>query len=219
MTCRMKNMGGEGPSETDVAPLVVRKGFRPEGVSLLMGFTGIGVFLLIAAILERTAGSGIGWSGVLIALGFSFLGFAAYCAWGARDREAVAVIDGDGITFPRIVDPVLRRWRWAEIDRIYAEDVDARGYRVRVVLCFIPVSGPRTRALLAGVPEPTRWQRRWERGVVPTVVPIDPLTVPAPRHVKRYIHSVAPELGLELIPPRHRPKGYPWRDIGGAGSA
>lgn len=40
------------------------------------------------------------------------------------------------------------------------------------------------------------------------------MTEPPPRRVKQCIYAVAPDLGLPLIPPRHRPKGYPWGENG-----
>ncbi|VDR37290.1 Uncharacterised protein [Tsukamurella paurometabola] len=198
-------LGHEVPSA-----LVVGFGFRGAGFIALAAYGSLAVLALIASFGLATEGESASAVALVGVLGVASAGFAVALVALLASRRVAAILSPGGITLPWVADPALREWDWSEIRMIQVMTRDARGvtYRSDFLLQLHPSA--RASALESVPDDLTGWQRRWVHPAGPASFSIGWMTAPAPRHVKRYIYGVAPELGLPLIPPRHRPKGYPW---------
>ncbi|AUN39645.1 hypothetical protein ASU32_06150 [Tsukamurella tyrosinosolvens] len=210
----MTDMGrtfGSGVLGHDVPPaFVVGFGFRGAGFIALAAYGGMAVLALVGSVGMQQAGESASAVAVVGALGVASAGYVVALAALLASRRVAAILSPRGIALPWVADPALREWDWSEIQRIEVMKRDARGvtYRSDFLLQLHPSA--RASALESVSDDLTGWQRRWVHPAGPASFSIGWMTAPAPRHVRRYIYAVAPELGLPLIPPRHRPKGYPW---------
>ncbi|WP_019200450.1 hypothetical protein [Tsukamurella sp. 1534] len=212
--------GGAGESPA-VAPMVVRLGFRPAGVALLLGWILSGIAMLavlVTVFKEGGGGSAVVIGALSLAIAAGMFGLVAFLLMSIDEGREDAVIEPDGVVFLRVPYPGLQSWGWSEITRITTSEESARGVRLALVFHFHVEDERRLCEMEHAVPAATRSDKFWFRSYSVATVRVTPFHTPSPRAVSRYIYSVAPELGLELIPPRHRPKGYPWRDISGDGT-
>lgn len=195
-------------------PLVVGFGIRGAGITALVAYGGFAVLGLWASA-DLVSKGEADWAVVLIAvLAVASAGYTVALAILLGSGRVAAILSPTGITLPWVGDPALREWAWAEIARIDVTTRDARGLTYRSDFQLRLVPSPRAVALDRAPILLTGWQRRWISPTGPAAFSIGWMTAPPPRRVKRYIYAVAPELGLPLIPPRHRPKKYPWGENG-----
>ncbi|MDP0400364.1 hypothetical protein [Tsukamurella strandjordii] len=216
-------MSGGEVSSGGPRPMVVRLGYRPAGIALVLLFGLIGVLMLSTAALVMSEGVDSVSALVLFAFaaiaGIAMSGLTVFILVGMYSGREVAVLSSEGVSFTRVEDPALRRWRWSEVTSV-GHTIEAAGaYQQAVVYTFGLPPGRRSRAMMYSVASATVSDRFWFRDYQIAAIRITPFHTPSPRAVGRYIYSVAPDKGLELIPPRHRPKNYPWRDISGDAGA
>ena len=189
-------------------PVVVRFGFRSAGVGVLAIIGGSGLLMVSFSAYLTTQGEPAAGVVLCLAMGVLLTAPAVFSVSIMLSRRVVVVLSPDGVEFPWIAVPSVRRWTWAEIEGIVAIERAHEGSRTDYRLELAP--SPRARRLRSVPDDRTRLQRYLIRPAGPATFSIWWFTTPSPRVVNRYIYAVAPELGLPLIPPRHRPKGYPW---------
>ncbi len=146
----------EAPIPDTTTPMEVRLAWNRELIITMVANVLIGGLFVVGATAVFVSGYLWGLGLLLGPVGVVVLWFVLMLARRVIRHDMVAAIDADGVTFPVIKDPSLRRWEWTDVTQVRSVDIPLAHTKINA-LRFVLADTLRATRLRNSLPAHYNW--------------------------------------------------------------